>query len=78
MKKVFKKIIYVFLISFYFLKVNQVQPLVPYYFFPTTKNLSKEPMIAVKKIHAEKVMSIYTDFAWSQISPYIRFIEGDV
>ena len=43
-----------------------------------TKNLSKEPMIAVKKIHAEKVMSIYTDFAWSQISPYIRFIEGDV
>ena len=51
MKKVFKKIIYVFLISFYFLKVNQVQPLVPYYFFPTTKNLSKESLTIGKSAY---------------------------
>ena len=42
MKKFFKKIICVSLISFYFLKIDQVQSLIPYYYFPTVKNLQKE------------------------------------
>ena len=32
------------MISFYFLKVEQVQSLVPYYYFPTIKNLQKESL----------------------------------
>ena len=44
MKKNFKKIICIFLISFYFLKVEQVQSLIPYYYFPTLKNLQKESL----------------------------------
>ena len=44
MKKFFKKIIYVSLISFYFLKVEQVKSLVPYYYFPTNNNLQKESL----------------------------------
>ena len=42
MKKFFKKIICLCLLSFYFLKVDQVKSLVPYYYFPTIKNLQKE------------------------------------
>ena len=42
MKKFLKKIICVSLISFYFLKIDQVQSLIPYYYFPTVKNLQKE------------------------------------
>ena len=39
------------------------------------KNSLKEPIILIKKVHAKKIMSIYTDFAWSQLSPYVRFVE---
>ncbi len=42
MKKFLNKIICVFLISFSFLKVEQVQSLVPYYYFPSIENLQKE------------------------------------
>ena len=42
MKKFFKKIICLSLISFYFLKVEQVNSLIPYYYFPTIKNLQKQ------------------------------------
>ena len=41
MKIFFKKIICLSLISVYFLKVEQVKSLVPYYYFPTIKNLEK-------------------------------------
>ena len=44
MKKFFKKIIYVSLISFYFLKVDQVNSIVPYYYLPTYNNLQKESL----------------------------------
>ena len=44
MKKIFKKIISISLISFFFFKVEQVQSLVPYYFFPTKKNLETESL----------------------------------
>ena len=42
MKKFLKKIISVSLISVYFLKVEQVKSLIPYYYFPTLKNLQRE------------------------------------
>ena len=42
MKKFFIRIIYVFLISFYLLKIEKIQAIIPYYYLPTTKNLQKE------------------------------------
>ena len=44
MNKFFKKIIYISFISFYFFKVNQVQSLVPYYYFPTRKVLQNNSL----------------------------------
>ena len=44
MKQFFKKIICLSLISFYFLKVERVQSFVPYYYFPTIKNLQKDSL----------------------------------
>jgi len=44
MKKIFKKIVCLSLISFYFLRAEQVKSLVPYYYFPTFKNLQKESL----------------------------------
>ena len=44
MKKSLKKIICILLISFYFFKVEQAKSLVPYYYFPTIKNLQKESL----------------------------------
>ena len=41
MTKFFKNIICITLISFYFLKVDQVKSLVPYFYFPPIKNLEK-------------------------------------
>ena len=44
MKKFFKKILFLFLISFYFLKIEKVQSIVPYYYLPQIKNLQKESL----------------------------------
>ena len=44
MKQFLKKIICLSLISFYFLKTDQVRSLVPYYYFPSIKNLQKESL----------------------------------
>ena len=44
MKKFFKKIICLSFISFYLLKVDQIQSLVPYYYLPTKKNLDQESL----------------------------------
>ena len=44
MKKSLKGIIFIFLISFYFFKIEQVQSFVPYYYFPTKKNLRNESL----------------------------------
>ena len=44
MKKILKKIICVTLISFCFLKIEQVKSLVPYYYLPTIRNLQKESL----------------------------------
>ena len=44
MKKFFKKIICLSFISFYLLKIDQIQSLVPYYYLPTKKNLNRESL----------------------------------
>ena len=44
MKNLFKKIICISLISFFFLKLEQVKSIVPYYYLPTIKNLQKESL----------------------------------
>ena len=44
MKKFIQKLICVFLISFYFFKVEQVQSIVPYYYLPTVSNLKKKSL----------------------------------
>ena len=44
MKKFLKKILYISLISFFLLKTEKIQSIVPYYYFPTTKNLEKESL----------------------------------
>ena len=44
MKKLLKKILFFTLITFYFLKVEQVKPIIPYYYFPTINNLKKESL----------------------------------
>ena len=44
MKKFFKKIISLSIISFFFLNIDQVRSLVPYYYFPTIKNLQEESL----------------------------------
>ena len=51
MKKFFKKIICVSLIGFYLLKVEQVQSLIPYYYFPTIKNLQKHSLYIGKNAY---------------------------
>ena len=48
MKKILIKIVCFSLISFYFLKIEKIQSIVPYYYFPTEKNLQKES-IAIGK-----------------------------
>ena len=44
MKKIFKKIICFSLISFSFLKVEEVKSLAPYYYLPTIKSLQKDSL----------------------------------
>jgi len=51
MKIFLKKILCVTLISFYFLKVDQVKSLIPYYYFPTIKNLQKESLTIGKNAY---------------------------
>ena len=42
MKQFFQKIICISLVSFYFFQIEKVQAIVPYYYFPTIKNLQKQ------------------------------------
>ena len=51
MKKFLKKIICVSLISFYFIDVKQVHSIVPYYYFPKTKNLQKQSLSIAKNAY---------------------------
>ena len=61
MKKFFKKLICLSLISFYLLKVEQVKSLVPYYYFPTFKNLQKESLSIGKNAYQLLFFGQYED-----------------
>ena len=44
MQKFLRNLLHIFFISFCFLKIEQVQSLVPYYYLPTKKNLQQESL----------------------------------
>ena len=44
MIKIFKNIIYIFLITFCFFRAEKVKSIIPYYYLPTIKNLQKESL----------------------------------
>jgi len=51
MKKLLKKILFISMISFYFVKIEHAQSIVPYYYFPTIKNLQKESLAIGKNAY---------------------------
>ena len=61
MKKFLAKIICVSLISFYFLNLESVKSIVPYYYFPTIKNLEKESLSIGKSAYQLLYFGQYKD-----------------
>ena len=61
MKKFLKLIIWICLINFYFLQIEKVQAIVPYYYFPTTKNLSKQSSYIGKSAYQLLYFGQYED-----------------
>ncbi len=61
MKKSLKQIIWILLISFYFLPIKKVQAVVPYYYFPTIKNLQKQGLDIGKNAHQLLYFGRYED-----------------
>jgi len=51
MKNFFKNIVCIFLISFYFLKIEKVKSIIPYYYFPTIRNLERESLAIGKNAY---------------------------
>ena len=51
MKQFFKKIILISLISFFSFQIEKVQAIVPYYYFPTIKNLQKQSLYIGKNAY---------------------------
>ena len=48
LKRFLKTVFCIFIVSFYILKVEKVKSLVPFYYFPTSKNL-KEQSLSIGK-----------------------------
>ena len=61
MTKFFKKILCGTLITFCFLKVEKVESVVPYYYFPSTKNLQKESLSIGKNAYQLLYFGQYED-----------------
>jgi tetratricopeptide (TPR) repeat protein len=61
MKQFFKKIIWISLISFYFFQIEKVQAIVPYYYFPTIKNLQKQSLYIGKNAYQLLYFGQYED-----------------
>ena len=61
MKEFLRKIIWIFLISFYFFQVEKVQAIVPYYYLPTTKNLQKQSVYIGKNAYQLLYFGQYKD-----------------
>jgi len=61
MKKFFKKIIWITLISFHFFQIENIQAIVPYYYFPTIKNLEKQSLYIGKNAYQLLYIGQYKD-----------------
>jgi tetratricopeptide (TPR) repeat protein len=61
MKKFFKKIIYTSLICFSFFQIEKVQAIIPYYYFPTIKNLQKQSLYIGKNAYQLLYFGQYED-----------------
>ena len=51
MKKFLNNLLCIFLLNCYFLNVEKVQAIIPYYYFPTKKNLQKESLTIAKNAY---------------------------
>ena len=61
MKTFFKKTIWMSLICFYFFQIETVRALVPYYYFPTIKNLQKQSLYIGKNAYQLLYFGQYED-----------------
>jgi len=61
MKKFLKKIILISLISFYFFQIKKAESIVPYYYFPTIKNLQKQSLYIGKNAYQLLYFGQYED-----------------
>ncbi len=61
MKKFLKKTIWIFLISCYFFQIEIVRAIVPYYYFPTIKNLQKQSLYIGKNAYQLLYFGQYED-----------------
>ena len=61
MKKFLKKTICASLICFYFFQIEKVQAIVPYYYFPTIKNLQKQSLYIGKNAYQLLYFGQYED-----------------
>ena len=61
MKKFLKSLICLSLLCIYFLKIEKVQSIVPYYYFPTIKNLQKESLSIGKSAYQLLYFGKYKD-----------------
>jgi len=61
MKKYLEKTIWIFLICFYFFQIEIVRAIVPYYYFPTIKNLQKQSLYIGKNAYQLLYFGQYED-----------------
>ena len=61
MRRFLKNILCIYLINFCFLKIEKVQAIVPYYYFPTIKNLQKQGLLIGKKAYQLLYFGQYED-----------------
>ena len=61
MRRFLKNILCVYLIYFCFLKIEKVQSIVPYYYFPTIRNLQKQSLLIGKNAYQLLYFGQYED-----------------
>jgi len=61
MRKFLKNLLCFYLMSFCFLKIEKVQSIIPYYYFPTVKNLEKESLSIGKNAYQLLYFGQYED-----------------
>ena len=61
MKKYLEKTIWIFLFCFYFFQIEVARAIVPYYYFPTVKNLQKQSLYIGKNAYQLLYFGQYED-----------------